>query len=64
MKVFDAKRVPHNFLKKIRTNKEVHLQDFASLVDTVSPEERKNLKEFDHYFEFVIGTFEDFLDEV
>jgi hypothetical protein len=62
-KVFDAKKVPHDFLKKMRTNREIHKQDFASLVDTVSSEEKKNLKDFDFYFDYVMEKFEHFLDE-
>lgn len=61
-KVFDAKRVPYDFLKKIKDNREIHEQDFASLVDTVSPAEKENLKSFDFYFNYVIEKFENYLD--
>lgn len=60
--VFDAKRVPYGFLKKMRDNKELHKQDYASLADTVSPAEKENLKDFDFYFDFVIEKFENYLD--
>jgi rubrerythrin len=60
--IFDAKKVPYNFLKKIRDNKQLHLDSFVSVIDTVSPEERKNMKEFDFYFEYIVNIFEDFLE--
>jgi predicted nucleotidyltransferase component of viral defense system len=60
-KVFDAKRVPHHFLKRMSAHKEIHKQDFPSLLDTVSPLERGNLKDFDFYFDYVVERFENFL---
>jgi predicted nucleotidyltransferase component of viral defense system len=45
--VFDAKKVPHGFLKKMKDNREIHKRDFISLVDTILAEEKKNLKNFD-----------------
>lgn len=56
-RVFDAKQVPYNFLKKISKEREKHRADFPSVVDTLSPEERKRLKDFDFYFDFVIKHF-------
>ncbi|MBK6993810.1 MAG: nucleotidyl transferase AbiEii/AbiGii toxin family protein [Lewinellaceae bacterium] len=63
MKVFDAKRVPYDLLKKMRANKEIHKQDFASLVDTISAEEKGKLKDFEFYFNYVIDIFEDIFDK-
>ncbi|MEZ5032460.1 MAG: nucleotidyl transferase AbiEii/AbiGii toxin family protein [Saprospiraceae bacterium] len=60
--VFDAKKVPFGFLKKMRENRELHKQDFASLADTVSRAEKENLKDFDFYFDYVIEKFESYLD--
>lgn len=62
-KVFDAKRVPYGFLKKIKTNKEIHQQDFASLKDTVDPSEKATLQSFDFYFDFVVQAFENYLEK-
>ena len=62
-KVFDAKRVPYDFLKRINSNKEIHQQDFASLRDTVDAAEKSNLKDFDFYFDYVVQTFEHYLEE-
>jgi predicted nucleotidyltransferase component of viral defense system len=62
-KVFDAKRVPYDFLKKISSNKEIHQQDFASLRDTIDAAEKSNLKEFYFYFDYVVQTFQNYLEE-
>lgn len=62
-KVFDAKRVPHAFLQRIGENRELHQQDFVSLSSTVTPTERAGLRDFDFYFDFVVNTFRDFLEE-
>ena len=55
--VFEAKRVPLNFLNKIKDYKEFHLQDFVSVKDTVKP--GIDLKDFDFYFDYVVGLCED-----
>ncbi len=61
-KVFDAKKVPYDFLRKIRENKEIHEQNFASLRDTVPAIEKENLKDFDFYFNYVVDFFENYLE--
>jgi predicted nucleotidyltransferase component of viral defense system len=63
MNVFNAKKVPQDFLKKMKEHREIHKQDFNSLIDTVSIEEKENLKDFDFYFNYVIEKFEHFLHE-
>lgn len=50
--IFQAKRVPLDFITKIKNYREFHRPDFASVKDTVKTTER--LKEFDFYFEYVI----------
>ncbi len=63
MQVFDAKRVPYAYLHNINSSRELHRQGFASLVDTVTADEKENLKDFDFYFDYVIETFSSMLDE-
>ncbi len=56
--IFAAKRVPLDFIKKIRTDKEYHQENFeASLKDTIAQQD--DLKNFDLYFDFVVETFEE-----
>lgn len=54
--IFQAKKVPINFIKEIRNNKIIHADNWQSVIDTVSPYE--NLQNFDYYFEFVVENFE------
>jgi len=54
--IFLAKKVPIGFIKKIRANKNIHADNWQSVVDTVSPYEE--LKDFDYYFDFVLDQFE------
>lgn len=61
-RVFDAKHVPYNFLEKINEERERHRADFPSVADTLSQEERKKLKDFDYYFDFVLKHFANALD--
>lgn len=56
--VFEAKRVPIDFIRKIRGYKDLHAQDFSQVLDTVSPAERETMESFDFYFEFVLSLFE------
>jgi predicted nucleotidyltransferase component of viral defense system len=63
MQVFDAKRVPYEYLHNMISSRELHRQGFASLVDTVTAGEKENLKDFDFYFDYVIETFSSMLDE-
>lgn len=55
--VFQAKKVPLYFIKEIRNNKAIHADNWQSVKDTISPYEK--LQDFDHYFNFVVDTFED-----
>lgn len=55
--IFAAKRVPLDFIQKIRNYKDYHRENFeASLKDTLTRDD--DLKEFDFYFSFVLETFE------
>jgi predicted nucleotidyltransferase component of viral defense system len=49
--MFEAKRVPLAFLGKLETEREFHRPDWANVVSAVPGE----LKEFDFYFDFVLG---------
>jgi len=50
--VFEAKRVPLSFIKKIENQREFHRTDFASVKDTIRS--GVDLKEFDFYFDYVV----------
>ena len=50
--IFDAKRVPLDFINKIEDQRELHRQSWNSLTDTVG--EKEILKDYDFYFDFVI----------
>lgn len=54
--IFQAKRVPLDFIPKIKKYREFHRPDFASVKDTVKTTEE--LKEFDFYFEYVINKLD------
>lgn len=54
--IFNSKRVPLGFIKKIRKDKEFHRTDFVSVRDTVKPGFK--LEDFDYYFNFVLNKFE------
>ncbi|UEG54036.1 nucleotidyl transferase AbiEii/AbiGii toxin family protein [Mucilaginibacter daejeonensis] len=58
--VFQAKRVPLEYLKKIRSMKEVHKAAYDSVKDTLSQSEDD--KGFDFYFDYVIERIEHLLD--
>lgn len=55
-KIFDAKKVPLDLLKKIEQYKEFHEPDFISVVDTVKPD--TTLHSYDFYFDYVIKLSE------
>ncbi|RZK26406.1 MAG: hypothetical protein EOO43_02910 [Flavobacterium sp.] len=59
--VFDAKRVPYNYIKQIRGMKDVHRLDYESLKDTITDKEAKE-KGFDFYFDYTMGLFENIFD--
>lgn len=50
--IFDAKRVPLDFINKIADQRELHRQSWNSVIDTVS--EKEKLKDYDFYFDFII----------
>ena len=50
--VFEAKRVPLDFLNRISSQLEFHRQAWESVAQTVS--QRETLNEFDYYFNFVV----------
>jgi predicted nucleotidyltransferase component of viral defense system len=54
-KIFEIKRVPLSFLRRIHEGREFHRQGFDSLRDTVRP--GAVLKAFDVYFDFVESIF-------
>ncbi|HTN38447.1 MAG TPA: nucleotidyl transferase AbiEii/AbiGii toxin family protein [Arachidicoccus sp.] len=55
--IFLAKKVPLRFIKEIRNNKSLHIDNWQSVKDTISPYEK--LEDFDFYFDFVLQRFED-----
>lgn len=55
--IFAAKRVPLDFIQKMKDYKNYHQENFeASLKDTLTKDEV--LQDFDLYFNFVVDTFE------
>jgi hypothetical protein len=54
--IFYAKKVPLSFIKEIRNNKSIHIDDWQSVMDTISPSEIS--QDFNFYFDFVLQTFE------
>ncbi len=54
--IFKAKKVPIEFIKRIRKNRGIHFDNWQSVIDTVSPLEKLNV--FDYYFDFVLNKFE------
>jgi hypothetical protein len=58
--IFNAKRVPLNYIKLVPNYREKHRQGFASLIDTVTVTE--SLKEFDFYFDYFMENFIPFSD--
>ncbi len=59
--VFDAKKVPYDYLKRIRSMKEVHRLDFLGLVDTINDKDAAK-NGFEFYFDYMLGMFEHVLD--
>ena len=49
--IFEAKDVPLTLLEEIGEYREFHRQDWAAVKDSVEG----TVKEFDYYFEFVLG---------
>lgn len=57
VEMFKVKRVPLEFLEKIKDRRDFHKTDFASVQATVKP--GQEIKEFDYYFDFVLGLVEE-----
>ncbi len=53
--IFEAKRVPLNYISMLQEQREFHRQSWESVVSTVN--QKENLKEFDFYFDYVIDQF-------
>lgn len=54
--IFYAKKVPLSFIKEIKNNKSIHIDDWQNVMDTIPPSEIS--KGFNYYFDFVLQTFE------
>lgn len=54
--VFEIKRVPLSYLKKVKEQREFHRPDFISVRDTVKP--GVQLKDSDFYFDYVVSLLD------
>ncbi|MES2397365.1 MAG: nucleotidyl transferase AbiEii/AbiGii toxin family protein [Bacteroidota bacterium] len=54
--IFEAKRVPLNYINLLKDQREFHRQGWESVINTVNPKEK--LKNFDFYFDYVITLFD------
>lgn len=54
--IFAAKKVPLEFIKDLRSNKQLHFENWIDVRETLSVSEE--VKDFDFYFEFVLSKFE------
>jgi len=53
--IFQAKRVPLHLLQKIEETREYHRQGYPALRDSIKPNMKSRFREFDFYFDFVLG---------
>lgn len=53
--IFDAKKVPLDFLYLIEKYKDVHAQDWITVKDTITAE----IEDYDFYFHFVLGKIKE-----
>lgn len=53
--IFDAKRVPLDFICRIPLEYDLHLGDWESVLQTIG--RREEVKDFKFYFDFVVDTF-------
>jgi predicted nucleotidyltransferase component of viral defense system len=60
--VFQAKRVPIEYIKKIRSMKEIHKSAYDSVKDTLTHSERD--MGFDFYFEYFMERFENIFSQL
>ncbi len=56
--IFNAKRVPLQYIQEIRNNLELHRRDWPNLLTTLPAGERVEVKDFDTYARFVIDLVE------
>jgi len=54
--IFEAKKVPLDYIYKVKNDREFHRTDYASLKDTVKI--GIQLEEFDFYFDYVVAKLE------
>lgn len=53
--IFAAKRVPLEFIRKIKDYRDLHFQSWNSVLQTINQNEK--VSEFNYYFDFVINQF-------
>lgn len=53
--IFEAKRVPLNYVTQLNEQREFHRQTWESVLGTIN--QKENMKEFDFYFDFVLDKF-------
>jgi predicted nucleotidyltransferase component of viral defense system len=58
--IFDAKKVPLDFMREIGNHTDIHRQDWQNVVDTLPATERATVENFDFYLSFVLGKFKPF----
>jgi predicted nucleotidyltransferase component of viral defense system len=58
--VFEAKRVPKEYLRKIRSMEEIHRQGYQAVIDTISNKAKD--RGFDFYFQYFLENFEHLMD--
>lgn len=56
--IFDAKRVPFDYISLVRNYKNRHEEGFASVIESIPVGDRGDLRDFDFYFEYVLSNFE------
>ena len=54
--IFAAKKVPLGYINKVSNQRDFHRTDYDSVKDTVKS--GVDLKDFDFYFDFVIGLLQ------
>jgi predicted nucleotidyltransferase component of viral defense system len=57
--VFDAKKVPLDYIKELRNHKSIHADNWNSVTNTVS--NTTKIEDFDFYFNFVLDKFENII---
>ncbi|RQO75569.1 hypothetical protein DBR43_09535 [Pedobacter sp. KBW06] len=58
--VFEAKRVPINYIKRIRSMEDIHRQGYPTVADTISRKDRD--MGFDFYFNYVMDRIENLFE--